>query len=101
MLAQIVIDEDICKGCGLCTITCPRTLLKLSDETGISGYNPATITSQDKCTGCALCAGMCPALAINVYSRKLNEFTVNLMPEYQILYKKINYPGTAGTKKAD
>ncbi len=91
MLAQIIIDEDICKGCGLCTITCPRTLLKLSDKTSNSGYNPATITSQDKCIGCALCAGMCPALAINVFSRKINEFTAGLMPEHHILYQKINF----------
>lgn len=91
MLARLDIDENICKGCGLCTIACPRTLLKLSDEISASGYTPAMITSQEKCAGCALCAGMCPALAINVYSRKLNEFTVKLMPAYQILYQKINF----------
>lgn len=96
MLAQIIIDENICKGCGLCTVTCPRTLLKLSDETSITGYNPATITSQEKCAGCALCAGMCPALAINVFSRKFNEYTAKLLPEHHILYHKINYRLTNG-----
>ncbi len=91
MFARLDIDENICKGCGLCTVACPRTLLKLRDELSASGYTPAMITSQDKCTGCALCAGMCPAMAISVYSRKLNEYTVRLMPEYQILYQKINF----------
>lgn len=90
MFARIEIDESRCKGCGLCTIACPRMLLKLSEETTSAGYTPATITYQDKCVGCALCAAMCPDIAIKVFSRQKNEFTGKLMPEYSILYQKIN-----------
>ncbi len=90
MLGQIVIDESRCKGCALCTIACPRMLLKLSEETTTTEYNPVIMTSQEKCVGCALCAGMCPAVAINVFSCQINEFTEKLMPDYQKLEQRIN-----------
>ncbi len=77
MLAQIEIDESRCKGCGLCTIACPRMLLKLSEEISATGYTPAVATSNDKCVGCALCAGMCPDVAIRVFSCQINVFTGN------------------------
>ena len=73
--AKIEIDESRCKGCGLCTIGCPRKLLELSKEIDDNGYTHAIITSEDKCVGCALCAGMCPDVAINVYSCQVNVFT--------------------------
>lgn len=66
-MAQVIIDEIRCKGCGLCTIACPQKLIKLSEKINTHGYTPAILTSQEKCTGCALCAEMCPDLAIMVY----------------------------------
>ena len=90
MLAKIDIDESRCKGCALCTIACPRMLLKLSEETKTTEYTPVIMTSQEKCVGCALCAGMCPSVAINVFSCQINEFTEKLLPGYQILEQRIN-----------
>jgi 2-oxoglutarate ferredoxin oxidoreductase subunit delta len=84
MLAQIDINESRCKGCGICTISCPRMLLRLGDDTNESGYNPAVITNQEKCVGCALCAGMCPDIAIEVFSRQRNEYTGNLVKAYAV-----------------
>jgi 2-oxoglutarate ferredoxin oxidoreductase subunit delta len=75
MFAQIEIDESRCKGCGLCTIGCPRKLLELEDDINDTRDAHAIITSQDKCVGCALCAGMCPDVAIKVYSCQINVFT--------------------------
>jgi 2-oxoglutarate ferredoxin oxidoreductase subunit delta len=89
MLAKIDIDESKCKGCALCTIACPRMLLKLSEETKTAEYTPVVMTSQEKCVGCALCAGMCPAVAINVFSCQVNEFTEQLLPDYQKLKRRI------------
>ena len=67
MPARVEIDKSRCKGCGSCTISCPRMLLELSKEINAMGYNPAMAASNDKCTGCALCAQMCPDLSIKVY----------------------------------
>jgi 2-oxoglutarate ferredoxin oxidoreductase subunit delta len=66
-MAKIVIDEKRCKGCGLCTLACPSTLIVLSDKINLHGYTPAVINNQDKCTGCSLCAEMCPDVAITVF----------------------------------
>lgn len=66
-MAKIEIDEQRCKGCGLCTTACPRNLLVLLDTINLHGYTPARITSPDKCTGCTLCAEICPDVAIVVF----------------------------------
>lgn len=66
-MANIEIEESRCKGCGLCTIACPRNLISLSDRINNLGYTPAVFTEPDKCTGCALCAEICPDVAIRVF----------------------------------
>jgi ferredoxin len=32
MMGRIEIDQERCKGCGLCTIVCPKTLIKIGEE---------------------------------------------------------------------
>jgi 2-oxoglutarate ferredoxin oxidoreductase subunit delta len=66
-MARIEIDINRCKGCGLCTIACPRSLIVLSDTLNAHGFTPAVITCQEECTGCTLCAEICPDVAITVY----------------------------------
>lgn len=66
-MAHIVIDESRCKGCGLCTIACPRKLVVMSNTANKQGYLTAVATRQDQCTGCALCAEICPDVAIVVF----------------------------------
>jgi 2-oxoglutarate ferredoxin oxidoreductase subunit delta len=66
---KIVIDEARCKGCALCTIACPRNLLRLSEKPTRQGFLPAEMPAgcEQDCTSCALCAQMCPDVAITVY----------------------------------
>jgi len=66
---KIVIDESLCKGCGLCTIACPKKLIKLDSQINKQGFYPATISAEDlaACTSCSLCGQMCPDVAIAVY----------------------------------
>jgi 2-oxoglutarate ferredoxin oxidoreductase subunit delta len=66
---RIEIDENLCKGCTLCTLVCPKDLLKMSeDELTPRGYHPAKYIDPDmECTGCAICAVVCPDAAITVY----------------------------------
>ncbi|RQW86634.1 MAG: 4Fe-4S dicluster domain-containing protein [Geobacter sp.] len=75
MFARIEIDRSRCKGCGLCTIACPRRLLDLDVPEEESVRVAAVLLYQEKCVGCAQCAEMCPDLAISVYSRQKNEIT--------------------------
>lgn len=63
----VVIDEERCKGCGLCIESCPFGVLGFSGEYNSSGYNVATMVQPEKCTGCAICAQGCPDVAIEVY----------------------------------
>jgi len=69
--AKIEINEDFCKGCGLCVNTCPLHLIRLSNRVSTRGYFPAECPdAEGKCTGCALCATMCPDVAIEVFRTK-------------------------------
>jgi 2-oxoglutarate ferredoxin oxidoreductase subunit delta len=69
--AKITINEDYCKGCGLCVITCPLRLIRIANHISSKGYYPAEFVDPEcKCTGCALCATMCPDVAIEVFKTK-------------------------------
>lgn len=68
--AKIEINEDFCKGCGLCVDTCPLHLIRTVNRISPKGYYPAEfVDPEGKCTGCALCAIMCPDVAIEVFKK--------------------------------
>lgn len=64
---MVAIDEDRCKGCGLCVEACPFGVLAVSSTFNRYGYNVATMAAPEKCTGCTMCAQMCPDAAIEVF----------------------------------
>lgn len=66
-MSYIKIDEIRCKGCGLCTIACPKKLVSLSDTPNSMGFTVAVFSGAELCTGCTLCAEMCPDVAITVF----------------------------------
>ncbi|MDR3645090.1 MAG: 4Fe-4S binding protein [Clostridia bacterium] len=66
-MAKATVNEDRCKGCGLCTTVCPRKIMVLDKEKlNKMGYHPAHLCDEVKCTGCAMCAIICPDVAIIV-----------------------------------
>lgn len=66
-MAKIAIDRDACKGCELCTTSCPEKLIIMDGSLNIRGVHPAKFLDSDKCTACKLCAIMCPDICIEVY----------------------------------
>ncbi|WP_312476229.1 4Fe-4S binding protein [Neobacillus sp.] len=65
--AYVTIDENLCKGCGLCVSVCPQETLSLTNEPNSKGYFPALQQHPDGCTACNKCAVMCPEIAIKVF----------------------------------
>lgn len=60
------IENERCKGCGLCVTVCPKKVLELSEQVNTKGYFPAYQARPDDCIHCALCCTMCPDVAINI-----------------------------------
>ena len=55
----VTIHEDLCKGCGLCIIHCPKEILSASDKINELGYQTTVVSGED-CIGCANCYITCP-----------------------------------------
>jgi 2-oxoglutarate ferredoxin oxidoreductase subunit delta len=68
----VVVDENKCKGCGLCVDACKFDVLQLSQKVNLKGYNPAFMVRPENCTGCTNCATVCPDAVITVYRVKEN-----------------------------
>lgn len=61
---MIEIDEELCKGCAICTDFCPMKVLATSETINKKGYYPPVAVEEDKCIGCRLCELLCPEFAI-------------------------------------
>lgn len=67
MAGRVIFNESKCKGCELCTTTCPVKIVVMDkSRINVKGYYPATVKEMDKCTGCASCARICPDCVITV-----------------------------------
>lgn len=64
---KVTFNENICKGCELCTTACPVKIVVMDKRRiNTKGYHPATVVDMDKCIGCANCATICPDSVISV-----------------------------------
>lgn len=66
----LTVDEEFCKGCGLCVGVCPRHALEQVERINSRGFHPAALVRPDDCTACAQCAIMCPDACITIVTRK-------------------------------
>lgn len=65
---EIVIEKQICQGCGFCVYFCNRGCLSnSSDEFTLVGNPLPVFSDPDKCNACGVCSWLCPACAIEVY----------------------------------
>jgi len=63
------VNEDECKGCGLCVEACPPKVIALNERLNHYGYRTASYSGSG-CTGCGICFLACPEPgAITVYRR--------------------------------
>ena len=63
---KLTVDEEICKGCGLCILVCPLHAMGESKQINTRGFHPAELARPDECTACAQCALMCPDVCIRI-----------------------------------
>ena len=59
---------DLCKGCGLCIVKCPKKCLSWSKEVGLY-QTPCVGPNPDDCIACGMCALTCPDSAIKVVKK--------------------------------
>ncbi|MBI2876602.1 MAG: 4Fe-4S binding protein [Candidatus Tectomicrobia bacterium] len=66
--AEVVIDENLCLGCGYCAEFCPTKSILISPQKFNSqGQLLAEFVGVETCNGCGICAWMCPHFAVEVY----------------------------------
>lgn len=73
---EVVINEDLCQGCGYCVKFCTLGCIKITgDKFTPKGHLLPSIVTPKKCTACGVCAWMCPPVAIEVYKYKPKPMT--------------------------
>lgn len=67
MASKVTINENVCKGCSLCTVVCPKKIMIINRaKLNSKGYHPSMVEDLEKCIACGMCAIMCPDSAIKV-----------------------------------
>lgn len=67
----VKVNQEMCKGCNLCVVACPKDVLALNKDVNAKGYNYSYMENAEECIGCASCADVCPDACITVYRVKL------------------------------
>ena len=68
IIGAVDIDRERCKGCDLCVVACPCSVLALeTKDVNDRGYHYAADVAPEACIGCAACATVCPDGCMTVY----------------------------------
>ncbi len=60
-----VTQEELCKGCLLCTTVCPVGALLQVKRVNSKGYQLIEV-DKEKCTGCSSCYRICPDYVFSI-----------------------------------
>ena len=74
--ANIIINETICKGCGLCVEVCKAFNLVLENGKACVSKEPVF-----GCPGCGHCMAVCPTGAIKIEGRTLSPEDIFVLPD--------------------
>ena len=66
-MAKLEVDRELCKGCLICTVACPKGLLHRGEAYNKLGFYAVELENESGCSGCTLCAEVCPEVAILVW----------------------------------
>ena len=90
---NLTVDRNICKGCDVCKVVCPREAISLKTlPKNHDGRARAPVVDVDleKCDYHAICASMCPFGAITVTINDKSHFPANEMDAYPELVRNIS-----------
>ncbi|MFO8019049.1 MAG: 4Fe-4S binding protein [Promethearchaeia archaeon] len=74
------VDEDLCKGCGICVERCVFNAISLK--------NKKANVDTDKCYGCGSCAVTCPSEAIKLYRKERTQILDNFKELTDTIYEE-------------
>jgi Pyruvate/2-oxoacid:ferredoxin oxidoreductase delta subunit len=66
---SIEIDAELCKGCELCVVECPKDVIEMTSTINHMGYTVAKYKGEG-CTGCAICFYACPEPSTIIVHKK-------------------------------
>ena len=68
---EVIINEQICRGCGYCAHFCSRGAIEIpGDRISSQGYSLPVFAHPEKCNGCGVCGWLCPSFSLEVYRIK-------------------------------
>jgi len=99
---SLTLDKNLCKGCEICQIICPReaiTIVKTSKKDGEKAKPPTIDVNTQKCSYCGMCEPICPfgALQVRVNGEHIvpvieKESFPNLIREIEVDTSKCDVP---------